>query len=72
MEVIKPVPGFDFKRLTLANPEPLQSSTYFTKLSLENNKLLCIQMPKCITKQGLIDIKGVKYCDLMYERSAQE
>jgi len=72
MEVIKPTAGFDFKRLSLANPEPLQSGSYFTKLSLENNKLLCIQMPKCTTKQGLIDIKGVKYCDLMYERSTHE
>lgn len=72
MEIIKFNTNFDFKRLTLANPEPLQSSTYFTKISLESDKPFCIQMPKCQTKQGLVDIKGVKYCDLMYERSVNE
>ena len=72
MEIIKFNTDFDFKRLTLANPEPLQSSTYFTKITLENNKPFCIQLPKCQTKQGLVDIKGTKYCDLMYERSANE
>jgi len=72
MEIIKFNTDFDFKRLTLANPEPLQSSTYFTKISLENNKPFCIQLPKCQSKQGLVDIKGAKYCDLMYERSVNE
>ena len=72
MEIIKFNTDFDFKRLTLATPEPLQSSTYFTKISLENNKPFCIQLPKCQTKQGLVDIKGTKYCDLMYERSVNE
>jgi hypothetical protein len=69
MEVIKATSIFDFKRLTLANPEPLQSGSYFTKLSLDASKTFYIQMPKCVTKQGIIDIKGIKYCDLMYERS---
>jgi hypothetical protein len=72
MEIIKFNTDFDFKRLTLDNPEPLQSSTYFTKISLENNKPFCIQLPKCQSKQGLVDIKGAKYCDLMYERSVNE
>lgn len=72
MEIIKFNTEFDFTRLTLDNPEPLQSSTYFTKISLENNKPFCIQLPKCQTKQGLVDIKGTKFCDLMYERSVNE
>lgn len=72
MEIIKFNTDFDFTRLTLDNPEPLQSSTYFTKISLEDNKPFCIQLPKCQTKQGLVDIKGTKYCDLMYERSINE
>ena len=73
MEVIKPnINSFDFKRITLANPEPLQNSNYFTRITLENNKPLCIQMPKCTTKQGIVDVKGIKYCDLMYERSEHE
>ena len=32
MEIIKFNTNFDFTRLTLDNPEPLQSSTYFTKI----------------------------------------
>lgn len=72
MEIIKPTSNFDFKRLTLANPEPFQNGNYFTKISLENGKPFCIQMPKCSTKQGLVDIKGAKYCDLMYERINNE
>jgi len=72
MEIIKPTSNFDFKRLTLANPEPFQNGNYFTKISLENGKPFCIQMPKCSTKQGLVDIKGSKYCDLMYERIDNE
>jgi len=72
MEIIKPTSNFDFKRLTLANPEPFQNGNYFTKISLENGKPFCIQMPKCSTKQGLVDVKGSKYCDLMYERIDNE
>ena len=73
MEVIKPPTSeFDFKRITLANPGPLQNGSYFTKISLEDNKPLILQLGKCSTKQGLVDIKGVKYCDLMYERSSNE
>jgi hypothetical protein len=72
MEIIKFNTNFDFERLTLANPEPLQSGTYFTKISIDNTKPFCIQMPKCLTKQGLVEIKGVKYCDLMYERSLND
>jgi arsenate reductase-like glutaredoxin family protein len=78
MEIINPVNNYDttlsfaFERLALANPEPLQSGSYFTKISLENNKPFFVQLPKCNTKQGLVDIKGVKYCDLMYERSTNE
>ena len=71
MEVIKPDSSFDFNRLTLANPEALTSGNYFTKITLEN-KPLCIQMPKCTTKQGLVDIKGSSYCDLMYERQIND
>jgi hypothetical protein len=73
MDVIKPpTQDFDFKQITLANPEPLQNGSYFTKISLGDNKPLILQMPRCNTKQGLVDIKGTKYCDLMYERSANE
>ena len=72
MEIIKFNSKFDFNRFTLANPEPQQTGNYFTQISIENNKPLCIQLPKCSTKQGIVDIKGVKYCDLMFERNQNE
>ena len=73
MEIIKPGHNtFDFKRLHLANPEPLQNGSYFTKITVDNKQPLFLQLPKCNTKQGILDVKGAKFCDLMYERSIQE
>jgi len=74
MEIIKANDDsiFNFKRINLANPEPYQNNIYFTKISLEDNKPFYIQLPKCKTKQGLIDSKGSKYCDLMYDRNSNE
>jgi len=73
MEIIKPGHNtFDFKRLHLANPEPLQNGSYFTKITVDDKQPLFVQLPKCSTKQGILDVKGAKFCDLMYERSIQE
>ena len=73
MEIIKPGHNtFDFKRLHLANPEPLQNGSYFTKITVDDKQPLFLQLPKCNTKQGILDVKGAKFCDLMYERSIQE
>ena len=73
MDVIKPpTSNFNFKQITLSNPEPLQNGSYFSKISLGDNKPLVLQLPKCNTKQGLVNIKGTNYCDLMYDRSTNE
>lgn len=74
MEIFKPVAGFDFKKITLASPQPLQGSSYFTKINYgENNLPLYIQLPKCLTKQSIMTTtKRGKYSDLMYERGSQD
>jgi hypothetical protein len=71
MEIVSANSNFDFKSATLADPQPLagQAGFYFTQLSVgEENKSLCLQLPECVTKQGVVAIKNAKYMDLMFER----
>ena len=69
MEIFKPISSsFDFSKITLASPQPLQGSTYFTKINYGEDLPLYVQLPKCLTKQAFISTKRGKYCDLMYER----
>ena len=47
--------NFDFNELNLANPLPLTGGSYFTKLTKSNlHKNFYLQLPKCLTKQGII------------------
>ena len=39
------------------------SSSFFTKMSL-NNKNIYLQLPKCVTKQSIVEALRGKYCDL--------
>ena len=69
MEIFKPISSsFDFSKITLASPQPLQGSTYFTKINYGEDLPLYVQLPKCLPKQAFISTKRGKYCDLMYER----
>ena len=68
MELFEPTKSFDYNKITLENPRPVQGGSYFTKITMNEEKLLYIQFPKCYTKQGIISTKRGKYCDLMYER----
>ena len=72
MEIFKPIPSaFDYSKITLANPQPLQGNSYFTKINYGENAIpLYIQFPKCLTKQAIMATKRGKYCDLMYERGS--
>ena len=65
MEIFKPhSTSFEFNKISLATPQPLQGSSYFTKINFgENNLPLYIQLPKCLTKQAVISTKRGKYCD---------
>ena len=62
---------FAFDKISLASPQPVQGGTYFTKLKMDGEPLY-VQMPKCLTKQGIVKTKKGKYCDLLYERNDEE
>ena len=57
---------FPFKDLCLANPTGLQGGAYFSKLKVEERKVL-IQMPKCETKNGIHRTGKKIYTDLMFD-----
>ena len=72
MEVVLHTSEFDFKSLHLSDPQPLagQSGFYSTQLGFgTENKTICLQLPPCVTKQGVINVKNGKYMDLMFERA---
>lgn len=64
--IFKPNSEFNFSKLSLGQPQPLQGGSYYTKLTLEGNDIY-VQFPKCKTKQGLIQTERKMYADLMYE-----
>ena len=72
MDIYYPDSSFDFNSITLANPQPIQSGSFFTKLSVDSNKPLYIQLPKCVTKQNIVEAMRGKYCDLMFERTDED
>ena len=72
MNIFKPTSVFDFSKITLAKPKPLQVSgtgTYLTNIKIDGDKQFYVQLPKCTTKQGIVSSQRDKYCDLMYEQS---
>ena len=75
MEIVSSTSNFDFKSTTLADPQPLtgQAGFYFTQLGVgPENKSLCLQLPECVTKQGVVNVKNAKYLDLMFERDKHD
>jgi hypothetical protein len=67
--IIEPSSTFDFTKLNLENPLPLQGGSFFTKLNHSDRKLpLYIQLPKCISKHGIIKNTSTKksYIDLLF------
>jgi hypothetical protein len=65
-DIVEPGAGFDFTKLTLAQPTSTQGGGYFTKL-MYNSKPLYIQTPKSFTKQGFVKNGKKIYCDLMFD-----
>ena len=75
MEIVSATSSFDFKAISLADPHPLNGHAgfYFTQLGVgAENKPLYLQLPECVTKQGMVNIKNTKYLDLMFERSQHD
>lgn len=72
METFEPTRQFDFTQVYLDTPQPVQGGTFFTKLYNADKKPLYIQMPKCVSKQGVVTTKRSTYCDLLYEKNDHE
>ena len=60
---------FNYNNITLGNPQSIQGGSYYAKIFTGDSSLIYVQLPKCLTKQGIMSTKKNKYCDLMYERS---
>ena len=69
MELYKPNKEFDFNLLSLESPQSIQGGTHFTKININGDKPLYIQMPKCTTKQGIVKTNRVMYSDLLYNKN---
>lgn len=64
---------FNFDTICLANPTPLTGGSHFTKASLGNySKNIYLQLPKCLTKQGIVKNNTKMYCDLMFNNNEKE
>ena len=72
METFEPTRQFDFTQVYLDTPQPVQGGTFFTKLYNADKNPLYIQMPKCVSKQGVVTTKRSTYCDLLYEKNDHE
>ena len=57
METFEPTRQFDFTQVYL-DTQPVQGGTFFTKLYNADKNPLYIQMPKCVSKQGVVTTKG--------------
>ena len=67
--IIEPSDKFDFSKLNLENPVPLQGGNFFTKLNFTEKQLpLLVQLPKCSSKHGLVKSQSNKkmYIDLLF------
>jgi len=67
--IIEPSADYDFSQLNLESPSPLQGGNFFTKINHTDKQLpLYIQLPKCVSKHGIIKNPSSKksYVDLMF------
>ena len=67
--IIEPTINYDFSNLYLGPPSTLAGGTYFTKIMYSNNKLLYIQTPKSLTKQGFVKSGKKIFTDLMFDNN---
>ncbi len=67
--IIEPSMDYDFTKLYFGPPTSLAGGAYFTRLMYNTNKLLFIQTPKSLTKQGFIKSGKKHYADLMFDNN---
>ena len=56
MNTVAKLKNYDFEKITLLTPRPLQGGTYFSKVA-ENGENLMVQTPKIYTKIGTVNIE---------------
>lgn len=64
-QILEPNENFKFDNLVLSSPIFINSGNYFIKYLYQNSPLY-IQVPKCITKQGVIKAGKKMYCDFLF------
>ncbi len=61
---------FDFTKVHLANPVPLQNGTFFTKINhTAADDSLFVYTPRCSTKTGIVTSGTKSYMDLVFTTS---
>jgi len=68
-DIIEPTIDYDFSKLYLGPPSTLAGGAYFTRMMYNSNKLLYLQTPKCLTKQGFVKSGKKMFVDLMFDNN---
>ena len=68
-DIIEPTIDYDFSNLYLGPPSTLAGGAYFTRMMYNNNKLLYLQTPKCLTQQGFVKSGKKMFVDLMFDNN---
>lgn len=67
--------NFDFNKIYLENPVPMQGGSFFTKINYSDKNLpLYVQLPKCKCKNGILKSTTSKksYIDLLFNFTEEE
>ena len=68
-DIIEPTIDYDFSKLYLGPPSTLAGGAYFTRMMYNSNKLMYLQTPKCLTKQGFVKSGKKMFVDLMFDNN---
>jgi hypothetical protein len=67
--IYKATPDFDFSKLHLGSPVPLQGGSFFTKINAtDRDDTLYVYTPTCICKSGVVSSGSKKYMDLVFKQ----
>ena len=65
-KIIELTDDFDFNIVKLENPSLITGNNYYSKITNTTKNNLYIQLPKCNTKQGIINTNNKCFCDLEF------
>jgi hypothetical protein len=63
---------FDFNLVRLENPSLISGNNYYSKINNSTKNNLYIQLPKCNTKQGIVNTNNKCFCDLEFMSNNKE